>query len=212
MSKPAPEVQCDLLHPTFAVTDVLAAVDFYENKLGFARGFTWGDPPRTAGVNLGEVSIHLVRGTPNPAGCSVYFVIGDADELHEFQRANGVDIVAAPEDKPWGLREYQVRDLHGHLLSFGHRLPEAGPPVEIERVDVPVRLEKRLAAALRDLAAHKHMSVDACLEETLMHTFEPVGTGVASPHNQRTLRFIQELKKKHGIDYDTHATYRFVEK
>jgi len=25
------------------------------------------------------------------------------------------------------------------------------------------------------------------------------------------LRKIQELKKKHGIDYDSHASYRFVE-
>ena len=26
-----------------------------------------------------------------------------------------------------------------------------------------------------------------------------------------TLRYIQELKKKHGIDYDTDGSYRFVE-
>jgi hypothetical protein len=75
-----------------------------------------------------------------------------------------------------------------------------------------VRLEKRLAALLRDLAAHKRMSVDACLEETLLHTFERDGDGVASPHTRRTLDYIEELKKKHGIDYDTHASYRFVEK
>src|SRR6267142_2258704 len=35
--------------------------------------------------------------------------------------------------------------------------------------------------------------------------------GVGSPHTKRTLRYIQELKKKHGIDYDSHASYRFVE-
>jgi len=28
---------------------------------------------------------------------------------------------------------------------------------------------------------------------------------------ERTLHYIQELKKKHGIDYDSHASYRFVE-
>jgi len=26
------------------------------------------------------------------------------------------------------------------------------------------------------------------------------------------LRHIEELKRKHGIDYDTHASYRFVER
>jgi hypothetical protein len=106
-----------------------------------------------------------------------------------------------------------VRDLHGYHLSFGHRLSLAdGPPLPIERVAVPVRLEKRLAALLDDLATHKRMTVSSCLEEILLHTNEPLGDGVASPHTPRTLRYIQELKKKHGIDYDSHAGYRFVER
>jgi glyoxalase/bleomycin resistance protein/dioxygenase superfamily protein len=78
--------------------------------------------------------------------------------------------------------------------------------------EVQIFLEKRLAALLRDLAAHKRMSLDSCLEEILLHTCEPLGNGVASPHTKGQLRFIQELKKKHGIDYDSHASYRFVEK
>jgi len=52
----------------------------------------------------------------------VYFVVGNADELYNFQRANGVDIVAVPEDRPYGLRDYRVRDLHGYELGFGHHL------------------------------------------------------------------------------------------
>jgi catechol 2,3-dioxygenase-like lactoylglutathione lyase family enzyme len=210
-----PNVDCEQLHASLPVSDVLAAADFYTKKLGFWQSFTWGDPPTMAGVNLGDVQIFLEKGTPNPRGCSVYFVVGDADELYEFQRANGVEIVEPPGDRHYGLRDYRVRDLHGYLLAFGHHLPAAlaaGPPLAIERVDVPVRLEKRLAALLRDLAEHKHMSLNSCLEEILLHTNEPLGDGVASPHTKRTLRYIQELKKKHGIDYDSHASYRFVEK
>jgi catechol 2,3-dioxygenase-like lactoylglutathione lyase family enzyme len=208
----APHVDCEQHHATLSVSDVLAAADFYTKKLGFSVGFTWGDPPTMAGLNLGHVQIFLNKGTPTPQGCSVYFVIGDADELYEFQRANGVEIVEAPQDRPYGLRDYTVRDLYGYCLNFGHRLPDVcGPPLNIERVDVPLRLEKRLAALLHDLAEHKRMSLNSCLEETLLHTFNQVGDGVASPHTKRTLRYIQELKKKHGIDYDTHASYRFVE-
>ena len=80
------------------------------------------------------------------------------------------------------------------------------PPVRIHRVDVSVRLEKRLAALLLDLATHKRMSVNSCLEEMLLPTNEGVG-----PHTKTTLAYIQELKKRHGIDYDCHASYRFVE-
>jgi len=56
------------------------------------------------------------------------------------------------------------------------------------------------------LAEHKRMSVNSCLEEMLLHTNDGVG-----PHTQTTLRHIQELKKRHGIDYDSHASYRFAE-
>ena len=70
-----------------------------------------------------------------------------------------------------------------------------------------MRLEKRLAALLNDLARHKRMSMSSCLEEMLLHTNEGVG-----PNTKSTLRHIQELKRKHGIDYDSHASYRFVER
>ena len=198
-------------HTILPVGDLDAAIDFYTTKLGFGLAFKWGNPPSMAGVNIGNVQIFLHLGTPNPNGCGMYFVIGDADELYEFHKANGVEIVVTPDDRNYGLRDYGVRDLNGYKLDFGHRLLNSGPPVKIERVDVPVRLEKRLAALLYDLAEFKHMSVDSCLEEILLHTNEPFGNGVASPHTKRQIEYIQELKRKHGIDYDTHASYRFLE-
>ena len=208
----APQVDCEQHHPALSVSDVVAAAEFHTKKLGFRLGFTWGEPPTMAGVNLGQVQVFLEQGTPSPQGCSVYFVISHADELYEFHRATGVHIVEPPADRPWGLRDYTIRDLDGYCLTFGHHLFNVGPRLEIERVDVPVRLEKRLAALLHDLAEHKRMSLNSCLEETLLHTFERIGEGVASPHTRHTLNYIQELKQKHGIDYDSHASYRFVER
>ena len=141
-------------------------------------------------------------------------MVGNADELFEAQRSQGVEVVELPGDRPYGLRDYAVRDPYGYRLAFGHYIFSGGDPIEIERVNVPVRLEKRLAALLADLAAYKRMSVSSCLEEILLHTNEPIGdTGqVASPHTKSQLRHIQRLKKKHGIDYDSHGSYRFVEK
>ncbi|MGC2698358.1 MAG: VOC family protein [Candidatus Angelobacter sp.] len=208
MTTSAPHfVECDQIHAVLAANDIPAAVDFYTKKLGFKLAFTWGgDPPSFAGVNLDKVQMFLQKGTPNPKGCSVSFLVGDADQLCEFHRANGVEIAEEIADREYGIRDYAVRDLNGYHLSFGHHLFNAGPPIKIERVDVPVRLEKRLAALLQGLAKHKRMSVSSCLEEVLLHTNEGVG-----PHTQTTLRYIQELKKEHGIEYDSHASYRFVE-
>jgi catechol 2,3-dioxygenase-like lactoylglutathione lyase family enzyme len=207
----ASRVECERSHTVLSVADVRAAVDFYTTKLGFTEGFLWGEPPTMAGVNLGKVQVFLHEGTPNPSGCEICFVVGDADELYEFHRASGVEVTEPPGDRAYGIRDYSVRDLHGYRLTFGHYVYTVGPPVEIERVDVTVRLEKRLAAVLNDLAIYKHMSLSSVLEETLLHTFEPFGDSVASPHTKRDLARIEELKKKHGIDYDTHSSYRFVE-
>lgn len=213
MNTPAPpRIDCERLHPGLRVPDVVAAAGFYVEKLGFTLGFTWGEPPSMAGVNLGDVQVFLEQGTPPSGGASVYFVVGDADELYAFHRAGGVEVVEEIGDREYGLRNYLVRDPHGYMLGFGHYIYTAGDPVPIERVDVPVRLEKRLAALVHDLAAHKRMSVSSLLEEILLHTSEPLGDGVASPHTKSQLRHIQELKQKHGIDYDSHASYRWVER
>ncbi|HEX5727054.1 MAG TPA: VOC family protein [Longimicrobiaceae bacterium] len=207
-----PYIECDQHHASLPVGDVLAAADFYTTRLGFTLNFTWGEPATMAGVTLDQVQLFLEQGTPAPQGCSVYFVVGNADELHEFHRAGGVEVVVPPGDREYGLRDFTVRDPDGNHLSFGHNLFNLGPPVEIERVDVPVRLEKRLAALLHDLAKYKRMSLSSCLEEILLHTCEPLGDGVASPHRKTDLVHIQALKRKHGIDYDSHASYRFVER
>lgn len=207
-----PRVDCERVTPGVAVRDVQAAVDYYTKKLGFTLGFTWGDPVNIAGVNLGDVSMHLLLGTPKPDGAAAaFFVVGDADALYDYHRANGVDILIPIDDRDYGIRDYRVRDLNGHELGFGHYIYHAGPKIPIERVDVPVRLEKRLAALLTDLAAHKRMTLSSLMEETFLHTFEPYGDSVASPHTTAQLRYIAELRKRHGIDYDSHGSYRFVE-
>jgi catechol 2,3-dioxygenase-like lactoylglutathione lyase family enzyme len=203
-----PVIECEQVQAGLAVPDVQAAVEFYVEKLGFKPGFTWGEPPTFAGLNLGKVQLFLAKGAPTPSSDTgaVYFVVGDPDQLYEFHRANGVEIAQAIDERPYGMRDYTVRDPSGYYLVFGRHSFSVGPPVSIERVDVSVRLEKRLAALLQDLALHKRMSVTSCLEEMLLHTNEGVG-----PHTDATLRYIQELKEKHGIDYDCHASYRFVE-
>lgn len=78
---------------------------------------------------------------------------------------------------------------------------------------VAARIEKPLAALRRDLAHHKNMSVGEMLEETLVHTFESVHPGgVASPHTETTLSYIQARRQKHRIACDTHACYRLFER
>jgi catechol 2,3-dioxygenase-like lactoylglutathione lyase family enzyme len=217
-----PKIDCRQYHAGLQVPDIQEAVDYYVKNIGLTLGFMWGEPPTFAGMNFGQVQLFLEKGQPQPRGASLYFVIGEPDASHgnphdlealvDFHRANGVEFTEEPGDRDYGLRDYGIRDRYGNVFVFGVRMMGgSGAPLKIERVDVPVRLEKRLAALLKDLAAHKGMSIDSALEEILLHTSEPLGDGVASPHTHRTLEYIQELKRKHGIDYDCHASYRFQE-
>ena len=127
MTKEFPKVECERFHPILRVPDVPAAIEFYTTRLGFSLGFTWPEsgPVTYAGVNLDCQQVFLEQGQPNPAGVSIYFVINDADALCEAQRAHGAEIVVEPADRPYGLRDYGARDLHGYELSFGHRIDEA---------------------------------------------------------------------------------------
>lgn len=208
MTLAPPIVDCDRVHPGIAVSDLAASVEYYVSKLGFTQGFLWGDPPVFAGVNLGKTQLFLSQGrpTPNLDAAAAYFVVEDADALYRFHLASGVPIVQSIDDRPYQIRDYVARDPDGYLLVFGHYLMPKQPPLPIERVDLPVRIEKRLAALLADLAQHRGMTLNSCLEEILLHTNDGV-----EPHTKATVRYIAELKKKHGIDYDTHASYRFVE-
>lgn len=178
------------------------------------------------GAQPGKQTFSAEGDDSDEPGVWISIWVDDVDAVYQECLAAGVDIAFGPEDMPWNVREMHVRHPDGHVFRIGKGIPEEGeeeidfasqvrqqgPPLPIERVDVPVRLEKRLAAVLRDLAELKHMDINATLEETLLHTFEPVGEGVASPHMPGHLRKIVELKKKHGLDYDCHASYRFVER
>src|SRR6266481_1309168 len=139
--------------------------------------------------------------------------VDDVDDYYDRVTKLGAEVIFGPKDEPWGVREIHVRDPNQHVIRFGHGIPSREPKMEIERVPLDARIEKRLAALIADVARHNNMTLGEMLEETLLHSIEPLPKGgVASPHTSATHRYIQELRKKHGIDYDCHASYRFVEK
>lgn len=211
-----PDFDCVGIYPTLPVGDVRETAEWYQNKLGFDLRFFYGDPPTHGAVQLGQATVHFFPGEPNPRGHWLYFQVEDVDEAYEWMNANDVTMLDAPADQPWQMREFNLRDLNGYHLRFGAALIRAGDPIPIERADLELRIEKRLAALLSDLAHHKRMTMSELLEETLMHSFETepamASRWVASPHTARNLRHIAGLKTKHGIDYDTHDTYRFSER
>ena len=114
--------------PVLYVHDVAQTANYYQEKLGFTIDFLFGDPPVHAGVSRGNwtgnmVQIQLAQVDASqqvtPSGYLYIFVNSAIDTLYRTYLANGVEIVNPPESYPWGLREFTIRDLNGHLLRFG---------------------------------------------------------------------------------------------
>jgi catechol 2,3-dioxygenase-like lactoylglutathione lyase family enzyme len=110
--------------PIFPVADVIATVRYYREVLGFREGWTWGEPPDFGGVRWGKVGAMFAlqsRSDANFGGQWHSFFVEGIDALHDFHSRNGAAICSPLGAKPWGLREYTVRDLNGHYLRFGQR-------------------------------------------------------------------------------------------
>src|SRR5437762_2666351 len=97
-----------------AVADILASVRFYVDVLGFKQLWLWGEPPGFGCVAIGRTEIYLClqpQLAPRVEGhMHCFFDDEDIDALHEKHRAAGAPIVLPIENKPWGIREYTVRD------------------------------------------------------------------------------------------------------
>lgn len=96
-------------------------MDFFE-KLGFSKVATY---PNYGVVRRDSVEIHFWLCSdprvPRETGCRIN--LDGIDALFEDYSAKGV---VHPKDpltlKPWGLREFSIRDIDGNLVTFAEAL------------------------------------------------------------------------------------------
>jgi uncharacterized glyoxalase superfamily protein PhnB len=108
------------LTPTLPVRDVKASLAWYRDALGCEIAWVWDDG-RFAAVFHGdvvEIFFAPAAGPVTPITC--YVRVDDADRLHALYRERGVAIAEPLESKPWGAREFAVRDPDGHVFRLGH--------------------------------------------------------------------------------------------
>jgi hypothetical protein len=67
-------------------------------------------------------------------------------------------------------------------------------PVEVERVQTGVRIEKRILKVLKAVAGQKDMTLGDLLEGIVLHAFEG-----KSPFSAETLKEIEQFKKLYGL-------------
>ena len=90
----------------------------------------------------------------------------------------------------------------------------ARPDTNVERVQLGVRLEKRMVQVLKGLAEFNDETLGQLLEKIVLHSFEAMpgeeGEWSASPHGKRALAAIADLKRVYGMEYEVHATRAFA--
>lgn len=109
--------------PEIPVENIDRAAEYYVRVLGFQ--FDWGnDQGGIGGISQGECRMFLTN-APFRQSCGndgrvvVWLNLdskGEVDELYQHWSEAGAKILAAPEDKPWNLREFRVADLDGNQL------------------------------------------------------------------------------------------------
>ena len=110
------------------VTDVAAAVAFYEQRLGFTRAWSYDDngAPAVAQVERDDCALILSSQWPDKVGKALMFIslnadtpaahTGALDALRADLEARGATVTEAT----WGYRVLVVEDPDGNTLYFNY--------------------------------------------------------------------------------------------
>lgn len=125
--------------PHFPSRSIPATVEYYTNVLHFMLGGVDpedSDEPNMCSVAIGipaiRGNIYLFKTEPGPdfhPGTAMIAMGPEAvDQYYELLKRKGrAEIVDEIEDKPWGYRQFMIRDPDGNRIQF-FRFLEGGNP------------------------------------------------------------------------------------
>ncbi|MDK2125377.1 hypothetical protein [Parachitinimonas caeni] len=77
----------------------------------------------------------------------------------------------------------------------------------VERVQTGLRIEKRMLKVLKALAEYHDISLGDLMEGIVLHAFDG-----KTPFSPQTLARIADLKRVYGLDLDSSASHRLIER
>jgi len=127
-----PMLNSHRITPLLVYEDIEAGHDFLVRAFGLRAGrLDRDDQGRVVHgeVHIGSEVIWLHRATTehglasprsqSAASGGLVVDVDDVDEHYEHARTAGAVVDHPPVDQPYGRREYEARDLEGHLWWFG---------------------------------------------------------------------------------------------
>ena len=126
--------------PILNVSDMLQSFEWFE-KLGWSKGWEWGEPVTFGGVSSGECEIFLChngqggrgRGSTTTTfgresgelcdkGVWMTLWVDDVDEVYRRCLVQHVEVTWSPTDMPWNVREMHVRHPDGHVFRISRAI------------------------------------------------------------------------------------------
>ena len=127
-----------LLWPTVTVNDVDRTLAFYRDTLGFEQDMCLRDRAGKAfigSVEVGETVIMFESPNTNEptindrgihSGIKISILLPETHNIDSFYSTlrddKGVPVCAEIGDRPWGNRDFAIRDPDGYLLVFARSL------------------------------------------------------------------------------------------
>ena len=117
--------------PYLPVGDVAATGDYYSHVYGFHLEYSGGTPPEFAIYSRDGCTLMLrrvddpgqIRPIETQGGTwDAFFWVRDLQTLYEELVGTGARFAYQPVVQPYGMKEFAVRDLDGHVLGFGQEI------------------------------------------------------------------------------------------
>lgn len=128
------------LTPILNVSNIQESFEWFE-KLGWRKGWEWGNPPSFGGVCSGECEIFLCENGQGGRGRSPVAMtfgpdgdetgdkgvwmsiwVDDVDTIYHHCLEHGLEVAWPPTNMPWNVREMHVRHPDGHVFRVSQGL------------------------------------------------------------------------------------------
>jgi uncharacterized glyoxalase superfamily protein PhnB len=112
--------------PVLIYPDPGAAADWLTRAFGFAVRLRISN--HRIQMKVGDGCFTIAEGDVAPNHSHLLQVrIEDADDHCERARQNGAIILSEPTDHPYGERQYNAEDFHGHRWDFTETIADVAP-------------------------------------------------------------------------------------
>ena len=135
-------MKVERLIPILNVSNIQESFAWFE-KLGWQKGWEWGDPPGFGGVSSGDCEIFLCENGQGSRGGQMPRHTGDddtggvwmswflsspaeVDAAHKLALEQGLTVTWPPTDEPWGVRECHIRHPDGHTFRVSAGIEPEG--------------------------------------------------------------------------------------